>query len=174
MEKYGIEQYNSVAWLPDGQRILFVGREPGHLDRCYIQQIDSGEPKPVAPEGVSCWAVSPDGKSILGFDGQNIGVYSVDGVGTPRQITQVERRERIAGWSADGKSLYVYPLGLFSTKISRLDVATGRKEVLREITLSDPAGVMETPTILITPDAKGYIYTTRRYLTDLYLAEGLK
>ena len=174
LEKYGIEQYNSVAWLPDGQRILFVGREPGHLDRCYIQQIDSGEPKPVAPEGVSCWSVSPDGKSILGFDGQNIGVYSVDGVGTPRQITQVERRERIAGWSADGKSLYVYPLGLFSTKISRLDVATGRKEVLREITLSDPAGVMETPTILITPDAKGYIYTTRRYLTDLYLAEGLK
>jgi hypothetical protein len=33
---------------------------------------------------------------------------------------------------------------------------------------------METPTILITPDAKEYIYTTRRYLTDLYLAEGLK
>jgi len=174
LEKYGIEQYNSVAWLPDGQRILFVGREPGHLDRCYIQQIDSGEPKPVAPEGVSCWAVSPDGKSILGFDGQNIGIYSVDGVGTPRPITQVERRERIAGWSADGKSLYVYPVGLFSTKISRLDLASGRKEVLREITLSDPAGVMETPTILITPDAKGYIYTTRRYLTDLYQAEGLK
>jgi len=45
---------------------------------------------------------------------------------------------------------------------------------LREITLSDPAGVMETPTILLTPDGQGYIYTIRRYLTDLYLAEGLK
>jgi len=174
LEKYGIEQYNSVAWLPDGRRILFVGREPGHLDRCYIQQIDSGEPKPIAPEGVSCWAVSPDGKSVLGFDGQNDAIYPVDGLGAPRKIPELERRERIAGWSADGKSLYVYPVGLFSTKISRLDLATGRKEILREITLSDPAGVMETPTIFITPDGQRYIYTTRRYLTDLYLAEGLK
>lgn len=38
----------------------------------------------------------------------------------------ISRRERIAGWTSDGKSLYVYPVGLFSTKISRLDLATGR------------------------------------------------
>ncbi len=174
LEKYGIDQYNSVAWLPDGKRILFVGRESGHSDRCYIQHIDSGEPKPVTPEGVSCWAVTPDGKSMLGFNGQDVAVYSIDETGTPKQIPGLERGERISGWSSDGKSLYVYPPGGLSIRISRLDLSTGRKDVLRDLTLNDPAGVMETPTVLLTPDAKGYVYTIRRYLTDLYVAEGLK
>jgi len=44
----------------------------------------------------------------------------------------------------------------------------------QKITLNDPAGVMETPTIILTPDGKGYLYTIRRYLADLYVAEGLK
>jgi Tol biopolymer transport system component len=174
LEKYGIEQYNSVSWFPDGKRILFVGREPGHLDRCYVQPIDSGGPKAIAPEGVFCWGVLPDGKSMLAFNGENTAIYPTDGEGTPRPIPGLEQKDRIAGWNSDGKSLYVYPVGGSSTKISRLDVATGRQEVLREMTLSDPAGVLETPTIILTPDGKGYIYTTRRTLTDLYLADGLR
>ena len=44
----------------------------------------------------------------------------------------------------------------------------------QKITLNDPVGVMETPTIILTPDGKGYLYTIRRYLADLYVAEGLK
>jgi hypothetical protein len=59
-------------------------------------------------------------------------------------------------------------------KVSRLDITTGRQDLLREVTLSDPAGVSETPRMILTPDGKGYIYTTRRYLADLYLTEGLK
>lgn len=174
LEKYGIEQYNSVAWLPDGKRILFVGREHGHLDRCYLQPIDSGEPKAVAPEGIYCWGVSPDGTQMLGGDGQHTAIYSVDGVGTPRQIPEVGERVRIAGWSSDGKSLYVYPVGGYTMKVSRLDITTGRQDLLREVTLSDPAGVSETPRMILTPDGKGYIYTIRRYLADLYLTEGLR
>jgi len=174
LEKYNIDQYNSVAWLRDGNRILFVGREAGHLNRCYVQQIDSGGPKAVTSEGVFCSGVSPDGKQMLGFDGHNTAIYPVDGVGTPRPIPGLGDTEAIAGWSSDGKSLFVYPLNGFAMKVSRLDVATGRRESVKEVIPSDAAGIFLAPRIIFTPDAKGYIYTTRRYLMDLYLAEGLK
>jgi Tol biopolymer transport system component len=174
LEKYNIDQYNSVAWLRDGNRILFVGREAGHLNRCYVQQIDSGGPKPVSPEGVFCTGVSPDGKQMLGFDGHNTAIYPVDGGGTPRPIPGLGDTEAIAGWSSDGKSLFVYSLNGFAMKVSRLDVATGHRELVKEVIPADAAGIFLAPRIIFTPDAKGYIYTTRRYLMDLYLAEGLK
>ena len=110
----------------------------------------------------------------MGFDGQSDVVYSVDGAGPPHSISGLGPRDRIIGWSSDGKSLYLNSWEGYSTKISRFDLATGRQEVLKEITLNDPSGVFETPTLILTPDGKGYIYTTRRFLTDLYLAEGLK
>jgi hypothetical protein len=73
-----------------------------------------------------------------------------------------------------GKSLFVYSLSGFAMKVSRLDVATGRRELVKEVIPPDAAGIFTAPRIIFTPDAKGYIYTTRRYLMDLYLAEGLK
>ena len=50
------------------------------------------------------------------------------------------------------------------------DTSLHRKVALKIL----PAEILETPTINVTPDGKGYIYTIRRTLTDLYLAEGLK
>jgi hypothetical protein len=111
---------------------------------------------------------------MLGANGKDAAIYSTDGEGPPRQIPGLAPKTRIAGWSSDGKSLYVYPLGGTSMKVSRLNLTTGRQEFMKEITLSDPAGVIETPTIALTPDGKEYVYTTRRSLTDLYLAEGVK
>ena len=39
---------------------------------------------------------------------------------------------------------------------------------------SDPAGVCFLLQIQVTPDAKSYMYTYYRLLSDLYLVEGLK
>ena len=174
LEKHGIDQYNYAMWLPDGKRIVFGGREAGHQDRCYLQQIESGGPQPITPEGVNCSRVSPDGKWLIGYDAHgNAALYSVEGKEQPQPKPELESMA-IAGWSADGKSLYVYPSHEFSLTLSRLDITTGHKEFLREIRLSDPAGIYTPPVILLTPDAKGYLYATRKYLMDLYLVEGLK
>jgi len=173
LEKFGIEQYLSAKWLPDGKRIIFTGRENGHLDRCYIQSIDTGGPKPITPEGVYCGLVSPDGQSLLGFGGSNkVAIYAIDGARQPRPIPGYGDTDSVAGWSTDGNSLYVYPNG-FSMKISTLEIASGRKQLLREVAPNDPAGIYQDPGIIITPDGKGYVYLVRRYLTDLYLVDGL-
>ncbi len=174
LEKGSIDQYNFAKWFPDGKGVLFSGRESGHVDRCYMQQVDSGGPRPVTPEGISCTRLSPDGKSLIGFDAQNkAAIYTIEG-GEPRPISGLADDDVIAGWNADGSSLYVYSIVGFSLKISKLDLANGRKEALREVTPADPAGLSQAPSIILTPDGKVYIYTTRRFLMDLYLAHGLK
>ena len=59
--------HEGAAWTPDGKRIVFVGNEPGHRIRYYVQSVDGGPPRPITPENVNFnnsdpVAVSPDGK----------------------------------------------------------------------------------------------------------------
>ena len=180
LAKDRIEQYNYAAWLPDGKQIVFVGRESGHGDRCYIQAIDSGGPRPLTPEGFvgltrGFVLISPDGRSLIAFDSHGkAAIYPIEGDEKPRPIPGLDDKDAIARFSGDGRSLYVYPNGELPIKVSRLDLATGRKELLKEIAPSDSAGLWLAPFIVLTPDGKGYIYEMRRYMMDLYLVDGLK
>ena len=175
MEPHGIEQYNETAWLPDGKRIIFIGRESGHIARCYVQTIDSGGPRPITPEGVKGEFVSPDGRSLVAFDKDGLGaIYPVDRDDKPRPIPGLTVTDAIAGWSGDGQSLYVYSWENMSLKVSRLNLATGRKELLKEVLPADRAGIFTTPTMILTPDGKGYVYSLRRVLMELFLVDGLK
>jgi len=175
MEQQGIEQYNEAAWLPDGKRIVFTGRESGHLARCYVQRIDSGGPRPITPEGTIGRFVSPDGRSLFAFDrNDQAQIYSIETDDKPRPVPGLSDTDGISGWSADGQSLYSYSWEEPSLKVSRLNLATGRKELLKEVTPADRAGMFYPPSIILTPDGKGYVYTVRRYLMELFLVDGLK
>jgi hypothetical protein len=44
----------------------------------------------------------------------------------------------------------------------------------REIPVTDPAGLIQTSAIQITPDGKSLAYLVARSLSELYLVEGLK
>jgi hypothetical protein len=58
-------------------------------------------------------------------------------------------------------------------RIYRVDVATGRKELWKELMPSDPAGV-DWVFGKVTPDGKPYAYFYRRILSDLFLVESLE
>jgi Tol biopolymer transport system component len=45
--------HQGAAWTPDGKRIVFVGNEPGHRIRHYVQSLDAGPPRAITPENVS-------------------------------------------------------------------------------------------------------------------------
>ena len=53
-------------------------------------------------------------------------------------------------------------------------IATGRKELWKEIMPADLVGVKYLPRVALTPDGKSYAYSYYRHLSDLYLVEGLK
>ncbi len=166
------------GWLPDGKQILFVGRERGReLGRLFIQGLEGGNPRPISPEGVGgAIAISPDGRLVAatGLD-QRIALYPVDG-GEPRPVPGAAEGDLPLQWSADGRLLYVRQrVELYSAaRVFRLDLKTGKRVLWKELFPEDPAGVVGTDAVRLTPDGKSYAYNYYRVLSDLYLVEGLR
>ncbi len=166
----GIEEFGlGASWLPDGSKIVFIGREHGHALRSYVQDITSGTPIPVTPEGVTGTLISSDGRSLIAGDADhNKLLYPVNG-GAPRAITGLKREDKILRFSSDDRFLYVVDNGDIPVTISRLDLSTGRRELWKELSPAEPAGIREFQTVLLTPDGKYYVYGVTRSITSLYL-----
>jgi hypothetical protein len=80
------------------------------------------------------------------------------------------------GWTADSRGLFVNRNGSTAgaVQILRVDLATGAIVPWKEIVPRDVVGLQERPVCLVTPDGRTIVYSTKQYLTDLYLVEGLK
>jgi Tol biopolymer transport system component len=163
---------------PNGKEILFFANELGHGSRIYRMSLEGGAPRPVSAEGVTgirACAPSPDGRYIPGFsvsDGK-IWLYSLVG-GEPRVVAGLIPNDRVVGWVAGAKALFVYRMGELPAKLSRVDYQTGERELVHEITPADRAGVSASLGIRVTPDGKAYAYGQTQMLHELYLVEGLK
>jgi len=165
-----------ARWFPDGKRVLFSGDEPGKGVRLYVQDMSGGPPKPITEEGVngSLIAISPDGKQIVfvGAD-QKTALLQVES-GEIHPIPALEVGEAPIGWSGDGRSLFVYRLGEVPATVNKLELATGRKQALKQLVPPDVSGVTDISSILVTPDGNNYVYEYGRTLSDLYLVNDLK
>jgi Tol biopolymer transport system component/predicted Ser/Thr protein kinase len=165
-----------ARWLPDGKRFVFLGNEPQRGLRLYVQDLDGGKPQAISPDGVSAtqWEVSPDGRLVAAVGPDQKGYfYSLDGK-EPRPIEGFPQGDTAVGWSADGRSIFIYRAGELPAKVYRLDLGTGQKTLWKQLMPADDAGVTDIGPILITPDAKTYVYEYGRTLSDLYLVDGLK
>jgi hypothetical protein len=120
---------------------------------------------------------SPDERSVAAFAidiDRKIRIVPVEG-GLARPVPGTEPDEEPAGWTADGRSLYVCnPNTVAPTKIYLVDVASGQRKVWKEIMPADPAGTYGIAGLVVNPDGKSYAYGLQRTLSDLYLVEGLK
>jgi serine/threonine protein kinase len=175
LERFGIEQYGYGAeWLPNGKSIVFIGKEKGHAWRSYLQDLDGGQPRPVTPEGVIGYLVSPDGKFLVGRDpNEKKALYPLTG-GEPRSVPAVTNEDRVICWGGDADSLYIFREHERPIKIYKLSLATERKELTKEITPGDSAGLLGAINVLVTPDGQSYVYAFTRQLSDLYLVKGLR
>ncbi len=165
-----------ARWFPDGKRFVFSGNEPGHGVRFYMQDISGGKPQAISSEGVEAqdFAISPDGQMVVGIGPDQKGyVFPVAG-GDPRIVKGMEAGDLPINWSQDARSIFLYRTGEVPAKVYRLELATGKKTVWKEIAPLDPTGVSTIGPILMTPDGKTYVYGFHRTLGDLYLVEGLK
>jgi len=173
-----ISEYKSAGWFPDGRKIYFTGTEAGHRLRTYVQDIGGGEPRPVTDEGMEGGLLSPDGKLIAAVDRfREFYLCPVEG-GEPRAIDGYEEGDGLLQWSVDGRSLFLRGGGDLVLKIYKLDLASGRRELWKELTPPDPAGLIDIGSsigeVRITPDGKFYVYTSWTIPGELYLVEGLK
>ena len=119
-------------------------------------------------------APSPDGRSaaILNPEGKLL-IYTV-GNTAPHEIATREPLAPVR-WSNDGEWLYVMHLrasSQSSLQVSRLRTATGEIRPWKLLTPADTIGVNSITGVSIADDDQSYVYSYRRTLSDLYLAEG--
>ncbi|HKA91544.1 MAG TPA: hypothetical protein VKE22_27970, partial [Haliangiales bacterium] len=159
------------AWFPDGKRVAFGGVEPGRGWRVYVQDLD-GAPRAISPEGMgteTARAVSPDGKLIVALDARGEPVLLPSEGGEPTPVAGMLPGERVAHWAPQGQ-LYVFSQTSVPCRVWRLDPASGRRELVREIVPAAmaPLGVRQ---LFLTEDASSYVYSFNATVSDLYLAE---
>jgi eukaryotic-like serine/threonine-protein kinase len=175
IDKGGIDRYgHMIHWMPDSQQIVFVGNQPGHGVRCFIQDIDGGKPRPLTPEGVGQCQLSPDGQLIIGKDlmGGVARFYPMDG-GARRAIPGLLPGE-MTGWSSDPHILYVYQLKQEPVRVYRLNVVSGERQFFKEFHPTDITGLCNMSHILFSADGRAYVYSYIRMLSELYVVKGLK
>ncbi|HZR55992.1 MAG TPA: protein kinase [Terriglobales bacterium] len=163
----------AARFLPDGKRLAVKGNEPGKSPRCYIVDISSGALRAVTPEGSSAIMPSPDGKYLAGTHGKDgVVLFPVEG-GPSYTVLGVDASYVVAQWSADSKALYIYRPGEVPLKVYRLEIATGKKDFVRELVPADRAGVVSIGPVLSTRDASAFAFSYYQTLSVLYVVSGL-
>jgi Tol biopolymer transport system component len=180
LPKVSLENAAFLGWFPDGRRLLVSGQEPGRLPRLYEQDLAGGKTRPLTPYGVVlppysyASPISPDGHQVVGWDlERRPWIYPVEG-GAPRPLPGFSPGDGLVRWSADGRAVFLWRRFDTPIRVFRLDLATGERRLLREISFADPVGVYATISLLLTPDGRSYVYNYGRMLSTLYLVEGLK
>jgi hypothetical protein len=183
-----IASYVALCWFPTGDRVAFVGSEPGQGPRLFVASLAGGKATPISPQGDAAngiFIIAPDGRTIAAVSASGaLCLYPVDG-GPPRLAPGAAPGDRPLRWSEDGRALYVAQMREQSATINRLDLRTGRKQPWKEIAIPDPAGVVDSMTaeqlgrggysrIFLTSDARGVVYSYTRMLSQLYLSDGLR
>jgi Tol biopolymer transport system component/predicted Ser/Thr protein kinase len=164
-----------ARWLPDGKRLVFSGNEAGHGFRLYVESPDEGKPRPISPEGVNPSVVlSPKGDfaASVGPD-HKVYLYPV-AAGEPVPVSGTLPDEVPTGFSADGRSLYVFRFGEIPAKVYELELSTGKRRLWKELVPADAAGIDTIRGVTVAPQTNAYVYGYIRTLSDLYLVEGLK
>jgi Tol biopolymer transport system component/tRNA A-37 threonylcarbamoyl transferase component Bud32 len=176
-----------AGFLPDGR--ILINAKSAEGPRMFIQARDGAPPRPLTPPGIAIGTinvvgsgaikpVSPDGGSVLVFDReQRAWLYSLgDSSGKPpiRRAAGVLPGDRPAGWSRDGRHIYVYPVLQLPVKVYDVDLVTGERRLLREFTVPDPEGVFRISPILLMPDGHSFAYGYYRAVSTLYTATGFQ
>jgi Tol biopolymer transport system component len=159
----------------DGRRLLFPGKEAGRLPRLWLVDLENaGPPKAVSPEGVTKGVLSPDGRTVAVSDDAGRFVLCPASGGECSPVKGVQPEDTPEQWEASGKAILVWNRNrTWPAQIYRVDLTTGDRRLHKEISPSDPAGVLYG-NILLARDGEHYIYRVRRVTGQLFLGEGLK
>ncbi len=163
-----------ARWLPDG-RILAVGNEPGHQERTFVITLN-GDETPVTPEGVRARAVTTDGKRLLAYDIEHsqFELIPVDG-GQPQPAPQFQKGDGPIDFTPDNSAVYVRRGGAHNmVEIWRVELASGKRTLIRNITLTEAPSIAGGVTAIISRDGKNYAYSYARIISTEYVVEGLR
>ena len=167
--------YSSARYLTDGLHLLATGIESGHGARDYLIDVNTGDSKPITPEGIIGTRISPDGREIavIGPDRKR-GIWPLDGSGF-KPIPDLDPKYGVIGWASDGSSLYVMTslLNERVAKVYRVNISSGKMDYWRTFGDSLPSGASAgAPNF--SSDGTAYAYVYAQILSEAYVVQGLK
>jgi Tol biopolymer transport system component len=118
---------------------------------------------------------SPDGSllAVQADDGKVLG-WTLPNGDAARELATLGDNEVFVGWSADPARIFVATWNGPKARIDAQDIINGRRTMIREIAVEDPAGMLMVPDLYLSADARSYIYGFSRMLSTLYLVTGLR
>jgi Tol biopolymer transport system component len=164
--------FESLGWFPDSKQVVFTGNESGHPVRTWVYDLDSDKATPLTAEGTRGTQVSPDGGWFIIADPHGLSLVPIGG-GAPRSISPLQNGEAVVRWSGDGRYLFLQQPEGDTIKISRLEVATGHKELWQTLKVPEP-GAEFIGALALSADGKAGAFSFQHDLANLYLVRGLK
>jgi serine/threonine protein kinase len=173
----GLTDFYWARWFPDGLRLLVVGSGADGVPSSYIQHLDTGRLEPLADKGLLAVLVSPESRRVLMNDPlKGYLIWPLDGTEAVA-LPALDPRDRPVQWSADGRFLFVRGPEDALVRMHRFEIATGKKEQVKELVPQDTSGLIGVATgrgeLAVTPDGTTYVYTYWTFLRYLFLVEGL-
>ncbi len=165
-----------AIWHPSGRGFIFAGSAEGEGTRLFYKNLDSGEVRSVTPPGVELnepRSLSPDGESVVVRSPEGkLMRYPLVG-GEPSLVAGAGPNDFPIRFDETGESLYVLQFGGVPSGVYKIDLATGERTLSGELSPADPAGVFDVDKLFMTADGSAYVYSYRRFLSDLKVVEGL-
>jgi len=171
----GLALAGSARWSPDGRRIFIQASEGSHIKKLYAVDVATGARTTLPLESPTfSFDLSPSGDLIAAV-GTDLapGIYPADG-GEKRPLPGVEPDEVILRWSGDGRSLLVAKPHQFPYHVDRVELPSGRRSPLKDLMPGDHAGLLDISYAAFSADGESYLYSYRKFLSTLYLVEGLR
>lgn len=169
--------HEAARFLPDGNRFVFVGSEPGKASRTFVQSLAGGAAVPITPEGVTGLLSTPDGTRLLARDKGARKLFPIDGKGEPEVMKFVDANDPVVRFTADGRGLLIRrpPSPDGAVEVVRVDLATGARTPVRTIPLAAASGgAYGVGQILMTSDGAVYVQGYGVTQSDLFLVKGLR
>ena len=161
-------------WTPDGKQMVVWGHRAGSASRHFAIPLEGSEPlRPISPEGSKIlFAIASDSRHLLTLTADDRLVV-IPFEGEPQPVKGAELGDRPVQWSADDAAVFVSRPGRVEAPIDRIELSTGARSRWQLLRPDDPAGIMDIHPINMTRDGARYAYSYRRFMSDLYVVEGL-
>jgi Tol biopolymer transport system component len=155
-----------------GDQLMLAGARPGEPLGIFIAKLPGGQLRQAGPARLNGPPmVSPDGKLLfaVGVD-ERAQIYPLDG-GPPRPVPGNQPGEWAAGWSADGRYLFVND-NRKENRVFRVDLELNRRELWLALPPDRPAGSGPWYAV-VAADGKSYVYSYSQTVSELFVVEGV-
>jgi len=183
VRKTDFAQIDAARWMPNGRDVLVHGVQQDGRSLLIVATFDE---KPVRPIGKpflprlpqvdspGLSPVSPDGRYVaLAIGTGTIAVVPLDGTDA-KTVPGAGPNDLPVRWTADGRGLVVFDAGRLPAGIFEVDVTTGKRAPVRELSPPVATGVRGLKRLVMTVNGRAYAATWEEFDSSLYLVRGLK